>query len=238
MGLAFGAIFSLLSLFWIVFLQIPINVKILMCFGLLLLFLYYGVYFGISFSIARYIGIWSLPFIISGLEFVRGIGEIGFPWLSLGYSQARYPLIIQQASIYGIYGLSFWLALVNVAIYKFLRFRKPVQLIVALVVFVLPVLYGLCHMKGSTPEKRIIIGIIQPNIDPNLKFTRAMREETFDRLLGLSRASIDLAKDVYNDSSDLIIWPESATPIFLKSSNVYQKRLLQFVDSARTAILS
>jgi len=236
-GLIFGAIFALLSLFWIVFLQIPINVKILMIFGLLLLFLYLGLYFGVSFLITSHIGIWFLPLAVCGLEFVRGIGEIGFPWLSLGYSQARYPVMIQQASIYGIYGLSGWLVLLNVALYKALKIKKWRNVILTLLIFIMPVIYGTLRIKAAKGTS-IVVGIIQPNIDPNLKFTRSMRKETFKQLMHFSGACIELARDVYNDSCDLIIWPESATPIFLKLANEYQLSVLEFVDSNKTAVLT
>jgi apolipoprotein N-acyltransferase len=115
-GIMFGFLFALFVLFWIVFLQIEANIKLLIVFGLLVLFLYIGLYFGVALAITKRIGIWFLPLVITALEFVRGIGELGFPWLSLGYSQARYPLFIQQASIYGVYGISFWLVLLNVSI--------------------------------------------------------------------------------------------------------------------------
>ncbi|MBA7677290.1 Apolipoprotein N-acyltransferase [subsurface metagenome] len=123
-GIIFGFLFSLFSLFWLVFLQIEINIKLLLLFGLILMFLYFGLYYGTGLLIANKIGLWFLPFILAGLEFIRGIGELGFPWLSFGYSQARYPIVIQQVSIYGIYGLSFWLVLINVILYKLIKLKK------------------------------------------------------------------------------------------------------------------
>ncbi|MCK4453576.1 hypothetical protein KAU59_04395, partial [candidate division WOR-3 bacterium] len=41
-GIIFGFLFSLFSLFWLVFLQIEINIKLLLLFGLILMFLYFG----------------------------------------------------------------------------------------------------------------------------------------------------------------------------------------------------
>lgn len=224
-GVVFGFVFSLMSLFWLVFLQIEANIKIIMLFGLVLLFLYFGFYYGTSLLIANKVGLWIFPFAVSGLEFVRGIGELGFPWLSLGYSQARSPIIIQQASIYGVYGISFWLVLINVLVYKLITLRKAKYLFSCALVIVLPFVYGAFRMKE--PNGHLIsIGVVQPNIDPNLKFTKAMREETFSRLITLSEQCKANASQ-HGDSLELIIWPETATPIFITFPGKYQEQVLQ-----------
>ena len=236
-GLFFGFFFSLLSLFWLVFLQIPTNIKILMLFGLILMFLYMGLYFGVGFLLANKIGIWFLPFAIAGLEFIKGLGELGFPWLSLGYSQARYPAIIQQASIYGVYGVSFWLVLLNVALFKVLKNKKIKDLIIAVLILILPLLYGVWRIKPPK-EKFIAIGIIQPNIDPNLKFTSGMREETFNRLIRLSENCAAEVRQETCDSLALVIWPETAIPIFLKTPGRYQNLILDLANRINTPILT
>ncbi|HEX7320537.1 MAG TPA: apolipoprotein N-acyltransferase [bacterium] len=237
-GLAFGSCFALFSLFWIIFLQIPATVKLIMIFGVVLLFLYHGLFFAVSFAASVQTSLWCLPLFISGLELVKGIGEIGFPWLSLGYSQTHYPLVIQQASVYGLYGLSLWLVLLNVAVYKLLRARKWQYAIAAILIFCAPVVYGAFRMKSQAGGHRLVVGIVQPNIDPNLKFTRELRDQTFNRLLDLSARCVEYARVQYRAPCDIIIWPESATPIFLKSANVFQKKVFAFVDSVQTPLLS
>ena len=236
-GLFFGFFFSLLSLFWLVFLQIPTKIKILMLFGLILMFLYIGLYFGVGFLIANKIGIWFLPFAIAGLEYIKGLGELGFPWLSLGYSQARYPIFIQQASIYGVYGVSFWLVLLNIALFRAIRIRKIKNLIIAILIFTVPLLYGVLRMK-PLKEKLTTIGIIQPNIDPNLKFTSGMREETFDRLIRLSENCAAEVRQETCDSLALVIWPETAIPVFLKTPGQYQNLILDLANRINTPILT
>ena len=235
-GVIFGFVFSLMSLFWLVFLQIETNIKILMLFGLVLLFLYFGLYYGTSLLIANRIGLWMLPFALSGLEFVRGIGELGFPWLSLGYSQARSPIIIQQASIYGVYGISFWLVLINVLVYQLITLRKAKYLFSCALVIVLPLVYGLFRMKEPI-EDLILVGVVQPNIDPNLKFTKAMREQTFSRLIKLSE-QLKTSASQNGDSLELIIWPETATPIFITFPGRYQEQVLQLSRRVNTAIFT
>lgn len=228
-GIVFGFLFALFALFWIVFLQIEMNIKLLIIFGLIVLFAYIGLYFGVALTIAKKTSIWVLPLAITALEYIRGIGELGFPWLSLGYSQARYPLFIQQASIYGVYGISFWLVLLNVAIYKALRRRTYAHILIAALVFVAPVVYGLIRMN-PIPDKEVVVGIVQPNIDPNLKFSRELRFKTFERLMSLSAECATEAIEEYGESPSLIVWPETATPVFLKSPGKYQDLVKRLVD--------
>lgn len=228
-GILFGFTFSMLTLFWIVFLQIETNIKLLIIFGLIVMYLYIGLYFGIAMLASRKIGIWSLPLALVGLEYVRGIGEIGFPWLSFGYSQARYPLFIQQAAVYGMYGVSLWLVALNVSIYQALKNRGLKNMLLAVAIFIAPVIYGIA--RHEPPRTRIArVGIVQPNIDPNLKFSREMRFTTFERLIELSVRCARLSVQTYGDSLDLIIWPETATPVFLKSPGKYQDLVRQLAD--------
>lgn len=236
-GIYFGFFFSLFSLFWIVFLQIEMNIKILMLFGLIVMFFYIGLYFGAGLLFARVLGMWFLPFIIAGLEYLKGLGELGFPWLSFGYSQARYPLIIQQASIYGVYGVSFWLVLINSALYQFLKNKKIKNLLLFLIFFFLPMLYGFIRLNILTPPdgQKVNIGIVQPNIDPNLKFTPGMRDETFNRLIKLSERC---KGEFQNEKMDLILWPETATPIFIKNPGHYQNSVIELVNRIDTPILT
>ena len=236
-GITFGFFFSLFSLFWIFFLQIDTNIKILMSFGLFILFLYIGLYYSLGLLIANRYGLWTLPFAIPGLEFLRGIGELGFPWLSLGYSQSRYPVIIQQASIYGVYGISAWLLCLNIFIFLYLKKRKTKQLIFIILTFLLPVVYGLVRMKPLKGND-FYVGIVQPNIDPNLKFSRSLRKKTFDILTNLSTECTKEAEARYGSSVDLIIWPETATPTFLKSPGKYQDLVLSLSRELKTPILT
>ncbi len=235
-GLFFGFFFALFSLFWLVFLQIETNVKILMMFGMVLMFFYLGLFMGVGFLLGRIIGLWSLPFILAGLEYLKGLGELGFPWLSFGYSQARYPLIIQQASIYGVYGVSFWLGLINIAFFNFLRSRSIKNLTLFLAFFVLPIAFGYYRLHNvPQSSEKITVGIVQPNIDPNLKFTPAMRDETFVRLIGLSERC-------YGESPerklDLIVWPETATPIVIRTPGIYQNAVFELANRLNMPVLT
>lgn len=236
-GLSFGYATALLSLFWIVFLQIPPSVKTLMIAGLLLLFAYFGVYSAAAFVISRTTSWWFLPLAWAGLEYVRGLGEIGFPWLTLGCTQARYPVLLQSASVIGVYGLSAWIVFVNVLLTRTIKQRSLPSLAAALLALVLPALWG-AHRLSRPLIEDVPVGIVQPNIDPNLKFSRAIREETFDRLLALSYRCVTTSRSEYGRDPVMTVWPETATPLLLKVKSEHQLRVTAFVDSTGVPILT
>ena len=50
------------------------------------------------------------------LELIRNYLLTGFPWAQLGYSQYEFMELIQIADITGVYGISFLIVMVNIAI--------------------------------------------------------------------------------------------------------------------------
>ena len=71
--------------------------------------------------IKKYLGVRealvSLPFLWVAYEYGRSLGEWSFPWLTLGNSQSYDLNRIQFISATGIYGLSFWLLVINVLVF-------------------------------------------------------------------------------------------------------------------------
>ncbi len=62
-----------------------------------------------------------LPVIWVGLEIVRATVFTGFPWFTYGFTQYRFPPLLQVASVSGAYGLSFLLVFLNASLAELLR---------------------------------------------------------------------------------------------------------------------
>jgi apolipoprotein N-acyltransferase len=41
-------------------------------------------------------------------EHARALGDLYFPWVTLGYSLSEWPFLIQHADLIGVYGISWW----------------------------------------------------------------------------------------------------------------------------------
>lgn len=62
-----------------------------------------------------------LPFLWTGFIFVKSLGEMGFPWLTLALTQTYTPAAIQGAELVGAWGLDLWVATINCLIYMGMR---------------------------------------------------------------------------------------------------------------------
>ena len=151
-------------------------------------------------------------------EWVRGWLFGGFGWNTLGVTLHADLPIIQIAEITGAAGLSWLVVFVNVMAVivvrriagelgpRFLkRIRWEFSLSVALVVGVFG--YGVRALLEKAPASiPLRITAVQPNIPQTLKFSADGEDEIFQQVGSLT----DLAAAA--SQSDLLLWPESATP--------------------------
>lgn len=219
---------------------------------MLLLTAYLGLYVGLYSAgavwfrtlIPRY-GLFAVPCLWVTLELLRTYFMSGLPWGLLGYSQYRQTEVIQIADHMGVYGVSFLIVLVNVALAEFLSWlmpllrgfrpaRLPWELVVmAALLVTLSWEYGLRSLSGvpfaATPRASITVGIVQPNVDQAVKWDVAYREETlarFDRLTGQ-----------LGYATDLVVWPEAATPFIFEREPIYQLQLIALANRAQAPII-
>ena len=57
--------------------------------------------------------LYLLPFVWISVDYLRTFGSLGFPWISIANTQTNYFYLIQNAEIFGIYGIAFWIVLIN-----------------------------------------------------------------------------------------------------------------------------
>lgn len=76
--------------------------------------------------IRRHLGsgaaLFAFPFLWVGYEYSHSLSEWSFPWLTIGNSQSYDLTRIQFIELTGIWGLSFWILLINVT--GFLLYRS------------------------------------------------------------------------------------------------------------------
>lgn len=93
--------------------------------------------------------------------------------------------------------------------------------------------YGLATLSGAPfsdiPRSSINVGVVQPNVDQAVKWDTAYREETLARLNRLTER-IGLG-------TDLVVWPEAATPFVFEREPVYQLQLIALANRAQAPIL-
>ena len=148
-----------------------------------------------------------LPAAWTLVEWLRSWLFTGFPWLLFGYSQIDSPLA-GYAPLFGVYGVT-WVTIFSATLLLFgmisntrLGWKKIGGL------FVLMWVLGavLTNIEwGRKTEKTLDVALIQASIPQELKYQPSQKAPSLQRYLSLSK--------VHHDA-DLIIWPETAIPVF------------------------
>ncbi len=177
----------------------------------------------------------AAPALWTALELARTCVFSGFPWLLLGYSQYRHPQLIQIADLAGIYGLSFLVVLVNIAVARVLEDRSDLRPLIAAVVVLTAVLgYGSYRLRHTDTAGNLRIALVQGNIEQDRKWDPAYQAEVFATYMKLTRKAID-------ERPDLIIWPETSTPFYFGGSGenaVMTENLRSFVKASGIPLLA
>lgn len=227
-GLLAGVGHFLLQLYWIVFVLghyggLPLFLSVP---ALLLLVLYMAAYvMGFSFLANLFVrrfsaglSLWLLPCAWVGMDWLRSFLFSGFPWMDLGYGLAGVPVLLQSADIWGHYGLTFLVVLVN-TLFAFLllniggkrvamRLVVPVSLLLVLVAVYSAGRWQQLNSRGSEGES-MTVAVIQGNVDQSQKWLPARQQETVRNYLEQSRRSM-----LGTPRPELLIWPETALPFY------------------------
>ncbi len=151
-------------------------------------------------------GCWTL------FEWSRLFFFSGFTWNPVGLSLADPPYAIQFASLFGVYGLSFWVIFVNAMA---LCRRGKLWSVLALI----PYLFGVGQMgwveSMGEPAKNISVALVQTGILPEQKDFQSDSPEAFIHPLHQWERIWTVLEKI--SPVDLIVLPEAAV-----SLSVYQ----------------
>jgi apolipoprotein N-acyltransferase len=241
-------------LHWIVFNPaVESWVRPLLYLGVVLIAAYLSLFLAASFTLAKWLAgklnipfWWAAPFVLVLFDFIRSHGILGFPWGSLGYSLARWTSAIQMASITGVYGVTFWIVLVNGLIYGLIKYfiaNRPFRLTprfflrmaLVLLVFALPPLTGKLMLFPVNKKMRnsplLNVSLIQGNIQQGFRWDREFREYNWQIYDSLSRQAV-------KQPVDLLVWPETALPFYLRYEPEYYLRALSLANDLKSSILT
>jgi len=149
----------------------------------------------------------------------------GFPWNLLGVSQYSLVPLIQISSITGVYGISFlvvWLsvAMLSAAAMVVMRPSRSrdwmIEIMPPLFAIALVTAYGMRQVFYAPTEERagLRATLIQPSVPQTVIWDADQSEARFQDLLALTRRAL-------TNETDLLIWPEGATPgLFRYETNI------------------
>ena len=191
------------------------------------------------------ISLFLIPAVWVCLEYLRSYALTGFPWGLIGYTQYRHLYLIQFADIFGVYGVSFVVVLINaVLFFGFLFLKKEkwqarfirgshmaASLAVTVCVLILVLGYGIVRLKSvddmTAHSLKKHVAVIQGNIEQAAKWDLKFRTDTIDTYIRLS-------KQANQTTPDLIVWPETATPFYFKYNIELTGVVLQSIADMKT----
>lgn len=179
----------------------------------------------------------AAPFLWSACEYLSSLGELGFPWLLLGHSQAAYPSLIQYAGVTGAYGVSAWAVLVNALCALALTRERPVQrgawALAGLTILALPALYAtqVAPAVDNKGNARVRVSVVQPGLFGQEKWSPGGVERTLQHLEKLSRQAAA-------SGPELLVWPETAVPCHVRLRPQCRARIQALVDELGIPLLT
>ena len=176
----------------------------------------------------------TLPVIIPALwtltEWCRSWIFTGFPWLNLGYSQIDTKLAA-IAPLLGVYGVS-WVVCVSatllVILYQASGARKFIAVAVLACIWITATLLN--RMDWTAPVgDEIRVALVQPAIKQRLKWEPEQQQRIVETQMALS--------DPYW-GYQLIIWPETAVPMFYHQAIPLIEKMQSLADKYQTEFIT
>jgi apolipoprotein N-acyltransferase len=139
----------------------------------------------------------------------------GFPWVLLGYSQATVLPLAQLASLFGVYGLSALVVLVNAALALLVigspraRWRPA---LVALAIVAATAAWGTMRLRDGELTRQgtpLRVALVQGNIPQEQKWDPS-------RAAGILRRYVDMTRAAARGGARFIVWPESSLPFYFQ----------------------
>jgi apolipoprotein N-acyltransferase len=192
-------------------------------------------------------GAGQFDFLISPLlwvatEYARAhMADIAFPWALQGYTQYRNLPLIQAADIGGVWIVSFIVVMVNGALAGLVPRRLPPGAVsvragrlvpLGAVVFLVSSawVYGLVRMGEEDEGRTVRVGVIQGNIEQEVKWDPAHKQATVDLYAGLSR-------EAAREGAKLIVWPETAAPFYFQHASRYRRQVTALAEEIGIPLL-
>lgn len=163
------------------------------------------------------------------IEWSRSWMFTGFPWLSIGYTQTD-TLLAAYASIAGVYGIGFIIALLSCALMLlFISTMKDKLIIISIATLCIVSAYVFHNIEWTNEkDKTISVALIQASIPQEQKWQQDMKYKT-----------VEIYRDLTQEywEQDLIVWPETAMPFFYHDEKALMEELSNHAINTNTELL-
>jgi apolipoprotein N-acyltransferase len=218
-----GILFFSVNLWWVGYVTLP---------GAMALMLYMGMWFGVVGWIFWGVGIFERQgggqtprspgrlllsiFLIAAVwvsaEYTWGNLFTGLPWLYIGHTQTPVLAMCQIADVTSVYGVSFWVVLINawfalLILHRLNSVRLVLPGVVVLILLGANLGYGIFRMEQKTTYPGPSVMVVQPNFPQDNSGSKgATYDEILDFHFSTTRAALE------KQTADLVVWSETMMP--------------------------
>jgi apolipoprotein N-acyltransferase len=175
----------------------------------------------------------AAPFLWVAAEWARGVLMSGFPWGLLGYSQYLRLPVIQIAELAGVWAVSFVVFAVNAAVAGVValpRRQAAAGIGAALLLVGATLAFGLERLAEPLPKETVRVAVMQPAIAQPLKWDDRYVDSTL-------QTYFDLTRRLQPGEAELVVWPETASPVVLQRTPVLVAALAGLSRDLRAPLL-
>lgn len=153
-------------------------------------------------------------------EYLYTMGEVAFPWLTLGNGFANEIKLVQWYDTTGVFGGSLWVLLSNILLYEAIISRRAIKWAYAAFAIIAPIAVSLIiYYNYDETGGKIKATVIQPNIDPYYEKWIIPQAEQTEMTFSLMRQA---PADV-----DFFVMPETAITEDIIENNIRYNRILK-----------
>ncbi|MBN2190209.1 MAG: apolipoprotein N-acyltransferase, partial [Candidatus Aureabacteria bacterium] len=233
-GLISGAFYFTPLLWFVKFISLP---------AACILILYQACFIGLFAVLAKKVSeqrslyvIFSYPFLWVSVEYLRGSGSMGFPWMPAGNVFDGGSGFSWLAAWGGVYFISFYLALLACA--AVFLFEKKARLSLRFIGVAAAAVSFLLLYRAAPDIKDdrfhgadyVKIALIQPAIPQNIKWDGNFKDYILERYR-------DLTVNAALRFPELIIWPESSLPGIIPDDEEIDEFIRSVSSQVNTALL-
>ncbi len=182
--------------------------------------------------------LFAFPCVIVLAEYLQSLGALAFPWCRVFVTQAAFPVLLQGASLFGSYSITFLVilcsALIGYAIIK--RTYRKLCLCLATALFFGNAIFGFLRLdhlnhEFAKPEHATFgAAVLQGNIPSGEKWNGNV-SDMYERYIKLSDQAISALNDQgISTETSLILLPESALPVTLYETSRYTQAFKDYVN--------
>ncbi len=152
------------------------------------------------------------------MEWSRLFVICGFSWNPIGIALSSTLYSMQLSSVWGIYGLTFWVFLVNASAYRIADSgRKWTSAFLWIVLAAFPYFFGSIYVQYHSPKETsgqtLSLALVQTGLLPSQKVPLPDRWDDFIAPIDQWKNILTLLKEEKAEKWDLIVLPEAVVPL-------------------------